>query len=151
MAHLGTDIAALALRADFQTALSRQREEITSRLTSHLKEEAKAVSEGTDIRNWEAMQKDITNAQIESEYLNVRAQMLELLSLSIGQAILIASHAPDIKPITPELMQLGRYPVADLLRRMRAIDNLRSTLSYNVNEALALDSHLLDIIGKSPL
>jgi hypothetical protein len=30
---------------------------------------------------------------------------------------------------------------------MRAVDDLRQDLSYNVNEALALDSRLLDIIG----
>lgn len=152
LARVGNDVAALGLRADFQSLLTKRREEITERITSALKAEAKSVSEGTDIRNWEAMQKDITNARIESEYLGEREQMLELLTLCLGQAVLIASHAPDVKPIAPELAKLAEQcSVADLLRRMRAVDALRSDLSYNVNEALALDSRLLDIIGTSPL
>ncbi|MDO5470774.1 MAG: AAA family ATPase [Akkermansia sp.] len=150
--RLGNDVAALALRADFQHILTRRREEITERITSALKAEAKAVSEGTDIRNWEAMQKDITNARIESEYLGERAQMLELLSLCLGQAVLLASHAPDVEPLAPELAGVATaHSVPDLLRRMRAVDALRTDLNFNVNEALALDSRLLDIIGKSPL
>lgn len=148
----GNDVAALALRADFQALLVKRRDEITERITSALKAEAKTISEGTDIRNWEAMQKDITNARIETEYLGEREQMLELLTLCLGQAVLIASHAPDVHPITPELADLAtRLSVADLMRRMRAVDELRRSLSFNVNEALALDAGLLDIIGKSPL
>ena len=150
--RLGNDVAALALRADFQSLLTKRREEITDRITSALKAEAKAVSEGTDIRNWEAMQKDVTNARIESEYLGERSQMLELLSLCLGQAVLLASHAPDVEPLAPELPGVAAaHSVPDLLRRMRAVDDLRSDLNFNVNEALALDSRLLDIIGKSPL
>lgn len=150
--RLGNDVAALALRADIQNFLTRRREEITERITSALKAEAKAVSEGTDIRNWEAMQKDITNARIESEYLGERSQLLELLSLSLGQAVLIASHAPDAEPLAPELTAVAAaHGVPDLLRRMRAVDALRSDLNFNVNEALALDSRLLDIFGKTPL
>ena len=150
--RLGNDVAALALRADFQNLLTKRREEITERITSALKAEAKAVSEGTDIRNWEAMQKDITNARIESEYLGERSQMLELLSLCLGQAVLLASHAPDVEPLAPELATVATaHSVPDLLRRMRAVDALRTDLNFNVNEALALDSRLLDIIGKSPL
>lgn len=150
--RLGNDVAALALRADFQHILTRRREEITERITSALKAEAKAVSEGTDIRNWEAMQKDVTNARIESEYLGERSQMLELLSLCLGQAVLLASHAPDVEPLAPELAGVAAaHSVPDLLRRMRAVDDLRTDLNFNVNEALALDSRLLDIIGKSPL
>lgn len=150
--RIGNDVAALGLRADFQTLLTKRREEITERITSALKAEAKTISEGTDIRNWEAMQKDITNARIESEYLAERAQMLELLTLCLGQAVLIASGAPDVHPIMPELKTLAtQCTVADLLRRMRAVDALRQDLRYNVNEALALDARLLDIIGTSPL
>ncbi len=150
--RLGNDVAALALRADFQNLLNKRREAITDRITTALKAEAKAVSEGTDIRNWEAMQKDVTNARIESEYLGERAQMLELLSLCLGQAVLLASHAPDVEPLAPELATVAAaHSVPDLLRRMRAVDDLRTDLNFNVNEALALDSRLLDIIGKSPL
>ncbi len=149
---IGSDVAALALRADFQSLLTERKEQITKRLTAAIKAEAKAIAEGTDIRDWEARQKDATAALIETEYLAEREQMLELLSLCLGQAVLLASHAPDVQPATPEITALAEArPVADLLRRMRALEALRTDLNFNVNEALILDSHLLNIIGNNTL
>ena len=149
---IGSDVAALALRSDFQDLLASRKEQITKRLTAAIKAEAKAIAEGTDIRDWEARQKDATAALIETEYLAEREQMLEQLSLCLGQAVLLASHAPDIRPITPEIEQLAtRHSVAELLHRMRALEALRTDLNFNVNEALTLDSHLLNIIGNYTL
>ncbi len=147
---LGSDVAALALRADFQSLLTERKEAITDRLTAALKAEARAIAEGTDIRDWEARQKDATTALIETEYLGEREQMLELLSLCLGQAVLLASHAPDVQPLTPEIAGVAAaHSVADLIRRMRAVDALRQDLNFNVNEALAMDNRLIDIIGAS--
>ena len=149
---VGSDVAALALRADFQELLTQRKEQITKRLTAAIKAEAKAIAEGTDIRDWEARQKDATAALIETEYLAEREQMLELLSLCLGQAVLLASHAPDVQPVTPEITGLAQArPIADLLQRMRALEALRTDLNFNVNEALTLDSHLLNIIGNNTL
>jgi DNA polymerase-3 subunit delta' len=149
---VGSDVAALALRADFQALLTERKEKISKRLTAAVKAEAKAIAEGTDIRDWESRQKDATAALIETEYLAEREQMMELLSLCLGQAVLLASHAPDVQPITPEIAGLAASrPVAELLLRMRALEALRTDLNFNVNEALALDSHLLNIIGNITL
>ena len=104
------------------------------------------------MHDWEARQKDATTALIETEYLSERSRILELLSLCLGQAVMLASHAPDVKPLVPEIAALASaLPVQDLLRRMRAVDELRTDLNFNINEALALDARLLDIIGKSPI
>lgn len=150
---LGSDVAALALRADFQSLLTNRRESITKKLTAAIKAESKAIAEGTDIRDWEARQKDATAALIETEYLAEREQMLELLTLCLGQAVLLASHAPDVRPVSPVLQEVAqKHSVETLLRRMRAVEALRTDLNFNVAEALALDSRLLDIIGNnSPL
>lgn len=146
--QIGSDVAALALRADFQALLAKRRESIADALNAAVKAEAKAIAAGTDIKDWEARQKDATAALIETEYLAEREQMLELLSLCFGQAVLVASHAPDVQPLTPEIVQLAQTrPVEDILRRMRELDALRSDLNFNVNEALVLDARLLDIIG----
>ena len=145
---VGSDVAALALRADFQALLTERKEQISKRLTAAVKAEAKAIAEGTDIRDWENRQKDATAALIETEYLAEREQMLELLSLCLGQAVLLASHAPDVHPLCPEIASLAASrPVAELLLRMRALEALRTDLNFNVNEALTLDAHLLNIIG----
>ncbi len=150
--RLGSDVAALALRADFQALLTERKDAITDRLTAALKAEAKAIAEGTDIRDWEARQKDATTALIETEYLGEREQMLELLSLCLGQAVLLASHAPDVQPLCPEIAGVAAsHSVPGLTRRMRAVDALRQDLNFNVNEALAMDNRLLDIIGDTHL
>ena len=152
LTNLGSDVAALALRYDFQELLAREREEISDRITSAVKAEAKSISEGTDIRDWEAQQKDTTAAAIETEYLSRRTQMLELLTLCFGQAVLVASHAPDVKPITPEIETVAqKFPVANLIARMHSVDDLRKDLNYNVQEALTLDALITQIIGSSPL
>ena len=109
------------------------------------------MAEVTDIKDWESRQKDATAAQIETEYLREREEMLELLSLCIGQAVLLASHAPDVKPLVPQVAELAKRPLPELLRRMRAVDALRSDLNFNVNEALALEARLIDIIGNISL
>lgn len=150
--RVGSDVAALALRADLQALLSQRKEEITKKLTAALKAEARSIAEGTDIRDWENQQKDATTALIETEYLKEREEMLELLSLSMGQAILLASHAPDTRPLSPAIRQLAQArPISELLRRMQAVDALHNDLTFNVNEALALDSRLLYIIGNISL
>ncbi len=150
LALLGSNVAALALRADFQALLAERKSAISDRLLSALKAEARAIAEGTDIRDWEARQKDATTALIETEYLGEREEMLELLSLCLGQAVLLASHAPDVKPLTPEIAAVAaQHSIADLIRRMRAVDALRQDLNFNVNEALAMDNRLIDIIGAS--
>lgn len=149
--HLGSDVAALALRADFRALLVACREEITARITGALKAEAKVIKEGTQI-DWEAQQKDVTAAAIETEYLGTRLQMLELLTLCLGQAVLLASHAPDVEPLFPALRDLAtKFPVAHLLQRMKAVENLRKDLNFNVHEELALDARFTEIIGSSLL
>lgn len=150
LAMLGSDVAALALRADFQALLMQCREEITKRIEGAVKAEAKVIEEGTDVHDWVARQKDTTAAMIESEYLGMRMQMLELVSMCLGQAVLIASHAPDVEPISPVLEKVARsFGTADLMQRMKAVENLRKDLSFNVQEALTLDARFTEIIGSS--
>ena len=85
---------------------------------------------------------------IETEYLGMRVQVLELISLSLGQAVLLASHAPGVQPVTPELADVAkREGAVNLLRRMRAVEALKKTLNFNVQEALALDAGFIQIIG----
>lgn len=152
MAHLGSDVAALALRADFRALLAECREEITKRINSALAAEAKAIAEGTDVGDWAARQKDVTAAAIETEYLGTRLQMLELLTLCLGQAVLKASHSPGLELISPVVNEVAdKFSVAELLLRMKAVENLRKDLNFNVQEELTLDARFTEIIGSSPL
>ena len=150
MAQLGSDIAALALRSEFQSLLAERKQIITDRLFSALKAEAKIIAEGTDMRDWESRNKDATTALVETEYLREREELLELLTLTLGQAVLLASHAPHVSTICDELRNVAaRHSLHELLRRMQAVDALRSDLKFNVAEALALDARMLEIIGSA--
>ncbi len=145
---LGNDVAAMALRSELQQFLAERREEIARRLTLALKEEARAASQGTDAADWEAQQKDATLALIETEYLAERSRILDLLSLCLGGAVLVASHAPDACPLCPEIEEAAQScSVAELLQRLAAVDALRKDLEYNVHEGLALDRRLLRAFG----
>ena len=142
------DIAAMGLSSDFRKLLDGRKQEISKRVNDALKIEAKSISEGSDYSNWEASQKDATLALIESEYLSEREELLELMSLALGQAVLIASEAPQLSPLCPELIELSqRCSIHELIYRMRAVDKLRQKINFNVNEPLCLDVHMLVIIG----
>lgn len=148
--NLNNDLAALAFRSQFINVMTETKAAITQSLNQALKEEAKEAAQGTDTSDWESMNKDANAAQIETEYLAQRNQALELLISWFGQAALIASGAPEVTPIHPEVQSLAeRMPAQELLRRMDTLNKLRDDLNFNIHEALALDVHLLTAIGSS--
>ena len=148
--NLNNDLAALAFRSKFIDVMTEAKAAITKNMNQALKDEAKEAAQGTDTTDWESRNKDANAAQIETEYLEQRSQALELLSSWFGQAALIASGAPGVAPIHPEVQTLAaQMPVNELLRRMEAINKLRDDLNFNIHEALALDVHLLAAVGSS--
>ena len=146
--NLNNDLAALAFRSRFMDVMAEAKAAITKNLNQALKDEAREASQGTDASDWEARNKDANAAQIETEYLEQRNQALELLISWFGQAALIASGAPEVTPIHPEVRTLAaQMPVNELLKRMEALNRLRDDLNFNIHEALALDVHLLAAVG----
>lgn len=148
--NLDNDLAALAFRSKFVDVMTEAKAAITKNLSQALKDEAKEAAQGTDTSDWESRNKDANAAQIETEYLEQRNQALELLISWFGQAALIASGAPEVTPIHPEVRTLAaQMPVNELLKRMEALNRLRDDLNFNIHEALALDVHLLAAVGSS--
>lgn len=148
--HIGDDASALAFRTAFQDTMSVARTEITQNLTRALKDEAKEISQGTDTNDWESRNKDALTAQIETDYLEQRNEALELLVSWFGQAALIASHAPNVATIHPDIAQLAtQLPINELMRRMEAVNLLRDDLNFNIHEGLALDVRLMEALGKA--
>jgi len=146
--NLNNDLAALAFRSRFMDVMAEAKAAITKNLNQALKDEAREAAQGTDASDWEARNKDANAAQIETEYLEQRNQALELLISWFGQAALIASGAPEVTPIHPEVRTLAaQMPVNELLKRMEALNKLRDDLNFNIHEALALDVHLLAAVG----
>ena len=57
-----------------------------------------------------------------------------------------------MKPVAPEIEAVAhKFPVSNLIARMRMVDELQEDLNYNVQEALTLDARFTQIIGSSPL
>ncbi len=146
--QLGDPCAAIILSVEIQNLLQGRKEVIATRLTKQIKEQAKAISEGTGIRDWEAQNKDATIALIESDYLRERDEVFELFNLAFGQAVLHASHSPNLELISPVLKQLAeKESLPKLLRRMQSLDKLRHDLVFNIKDSLAFDIHISDVIG----
>ncbi len=146
--QLGDPCAAIILSAEIQSLLLSRKDVISTRLTKQLKEQSKVIADGTGIRDWEAQNKDATIALIEAHYLREREEVFELFSLAFGQAVLHASHAPNLELISPVLEQLAqKESLATLIRRMEALDKLRRDLVFNIKDTLAFDIHLSDVIG----
>ena len=126
--NLNNDLAALAFRSRFMDVMAEAKAAITKNLNQALKDEAREAAQGTDLEQ--------------------RNQALELLISWFGQAALIASGAPEVAPIHPEVRTLAaQMPVNELLKRMEALNRLRDDLNFNIHEALALDVHLLAAVG----
>lgn len=146
--ELGNDVRALAFRGQFLTILSETKTEITKALNQALKNDAKAIAQGTDTSDWESRNKDANAALIETEYLDQRNQALDLLIQWFGQAILIASEAPTFTPMHPDLPTFAQaHTINDLMRRMETLNDLRDDLNLNIHEALAMDTHFLEALG----
>lgn len=146
--NLNNDLTALVFRSKLLDVLTEAKATITKNLNQALKEEAKEAAEGTDTSDWESRNKDTNAALIETEYLEQRNQALDLLISWFGQAALIASGAPEITPIHPEVKTLAeQVPVNELLKRMDAINKLRDDLNFNIHEGLAMDVRLLEALG----
>ncbi len=146
--RMGNDLGALSFRSVFLELLGRRKAEITRRMTLSLKEESKAISQGTDTSNWESQNKDLNVALIETEYLAERDQAIDLMILWFGQAAAITSGAPGITPMHEGIVQLAQnMPVPEILQRMKGVEQLRSDLKFNVHEGLCMDVHLLEALG----
>lgn len=147
---LGKDLNALCLRAALVGILAQRRVEITQRITQDVKDESKMLAQQTGVQNWESQQKDATLGMIETEYLGERDEMIDLLVLCLGQAALLAAGASHVVPLCKEIPVVAQHwDAPELLRRMKAIEELRNDLKYNVNEPLALDYRFLQAFGEA--
>lgn len=140
---------AAGLLADVQALLEQTKEEIAARNKVALKEEVETYGKTTDgvwLRDREDYYDDLT----ESAYQEQRNGLLGLLFTWLGEIQrrhfgLPALDLPEWSAITEQLA--GNYPVHDLHRRLRAVDEMRRNLSTNVREVLALEVGFLNAFG----
>jgi DNA polymerase-3 subunit delta' len=140
---------AYALAQGFQRLLSRIRDEIKTKHAEALKREQARYQNSTD-GTWLDDREEYYKALSESLYIQRRAALLETL-LQWWSDILRANRGlavrdlPTAKKETAEVAK--RLTAAQILRRIRRLEDLRDHLGRNIQEALAIEVAFLEIFG----
>ncbi len=126
--------AAYRLLRDFTGLLASVRSGLQADAETALEREEKHYAQTTD-GSWLAERENYYKSMTEARYVAGRARLVESLARWWGDALRRAMT--DGHPAS----------VADLLRRLATIDELRENLDRNIQEALALEVAFLQIFG----
>lgn len=132
-----------------QSLLGNIREQIKTETAQALRGEETRYRNSTD-GAWLDDREEYYKALTESLYIQRRAMLIEVL-LEFWSDVLRAStqvarrDLPEAKKETAGLAQ--RFTVAEVLGRIRALEELRDNLGRNVQEALAFEVAFLEVFG----
>lgn len=138
---------AYRLAQEFQQLLRATREEVKHETDDALKREQVRYKDATD-GAWLDDREEYYKALTESLYLQRRAALVETL-FAWWTDVLRASHdvvqrdIPAAKQQTAALAR--RFSTAEILRRIRSLEELRDHLGRNIHEALAIEVGFLTI------
>ncbi len=144
------DARAAGLLAEVQAIFDEVKGDIVSRHKSALKEEVETYGKTTD-GVWLKDREDYYSDLTESAWQEQRNDLLSLLFTWLGEIQrrhfgLPACDLPAWSATTEQLA--ARYPLEDVQRRLRAVDEMRRNLATNVREVLALEVGFLKAFGK---
>jgi DNA polymerase-3 subunit delta' len=132
---------------EFQRLLRELREEVNRESDEALKKEQTRYKDATD-GTWLEQREDYYKALTESLYLQRRAGLIETL-FAWWTDVLRASkgiarrNLPNAKEQTTALAK--RFSSAEILRRVRCVEELRDHFGRNIHEALAIEVAFLAI------
>jgi DNA polymerase III subunit delta' len=138
---------AYRLAQDFQTLLRELRAAVKDETDEALKREQARYKDATD-GAWLDDREDYYKALTESLYLQRRAELIETL-FAWWTDVLRASNGvaqrnlADAKNETAAMV--ARFNTAEILKRIRCLEELRDHLSRNIQEALAIEVGFLAI------
>jgi DNA polymerase-3 subunit delta' len=140
---------AYQLGQGLQRLLGGIREEIKAQNLEAMKAEETRYKNSTD-GSWLADREDYYKALSESQYLRRRAGLLETLfvwwsDLLRAQNGVDRRDLPSLARETNELAK--RFTSAEILRRIRRLEELRDHLGRNIQEALAIEVAFLRVFG----
>lgn len=146
----GTPRAALLLKSAFTSMLESRRETATSAAEAALKEEELAYKNATD-GDWLKRREDFHKAAAESEYLEARGRLFDVLMAWMADVLRVKTGAIDGLDFPGSAEPLAAIAAGEsesrLLARMEALDGLRRTLETNAQEQLALEVGFLRAFG----
>jgi DNA polymerase III subunit delta' len=138
---------AYRLAQEFQQLLRAVREEVKHETDGALKQEQTRYKDATD-GAWLEEREDYYKALTESLYLQWRAALIETL-FAWWTDVLRANNAVaqrDIPTAKQETAMLAtRFSTAEILRRIRSLEELRDHLGRNIHEGLAIEVAFLAI------
>jgi DNA polymerase III subunit delta' len=138
---------AYRLAQEFQQLLRAVREEVKHETDGALKQEQTRYKDATD-GAWLEEREDYYKALTESLYLQWRAALIETL-FAWWTDVLRANNAVaqrDIPTAKQETAMLAtRFSTAEILRRIRSLEELRGHLGRNIHEGLAIEVAFLAI------
>lgn len=140
---------AYELAQGLQRLLGGIRDEIKQKNEESQKEEEARYKNSTD-GAWLDDREDYYKALTESQYIQRRARLLEVLFLwwtdvlrtKTGVSVRDFSNA---KKETGELAE--RFKTPEILKRIRRLEEMRNHLGYNIQEALAIEVAFLKAFG----
>ena len=132
---------AYGLAQEFQRLLREVREEVKGETDEAFKKEETRYKDATD-GAWLEEREDYYKALTESFYLQRRARLIEAL-FAWWTDVLRASNGVaqrDLVHARKETAALAaRFSTAEILKRIRCIEELRDHLGRNIHEALAIE------------
>jgi DNA polymerase-3 subunit delta' len=140
---------AYGLAQGVQQLLGRIREEIKDANEQRQKEEEARYKNSTD-GSWLDDREDYYKALTESQYIQRRARLLEVLFLWWADVLRSKTgvNARDFANAKKETAELAeRFNTPEILKRIRRLEEMRSHLSYNIQEALAIEVAFLKVFG----
>jgi DNA polymerase-3 subunit delta' len=138
---------AYRLAQEFQRLLRAVREEVKRETDEALKQEQTRYKDATD-GTWLEEREQYYKARAESLYLQRRAGLIETLfawwSDVLRSSSGVARHS--LPGAEEETAALGsRFNTAEILKRIRCLEELRDHLNRNIHEALAIEVTFLTI------
>jgi DNA polymerase-3 subunit delta' len=140
---------AYRLAQNLHRILSAIRDEIRAANAEALKGEEAKYRNSTD-GSWLEEREDYYKALTESVYLERRARLIETLFVWWSDVLRAKSGVerrdlPSLKKETANVA--GRFSMAEILRRIRRLEEMRDHLGRNIQEALAIEVAFLRIFG----
>jgi DNA polymerase-3 subunit delta' len=138
---------AYRLAQEFQRLLRSVREEVKRETDEALKQEQIRYKDATD-GAWLEEREQYYKARAESLYLQRRAELIETL-FAWWSDVLRSSNGVAQRSLLPageETAALAsRFSTAEILKRIRCLEELRDHLNRNIHEALAIEVAFLTI------
>jgi DNA polymerase III subunit delta' len=140
---------AYRLAQGLQRLLNGIRDEIKSKNADALKREEARYKNSTD-GTWLEQREDYYKALTESLYVQRRARLIETLFVWWSDLLRAKSgiEQRDLPALKKETKNVAaRFTTAEILRRIRRLEELRDHLNRNIQEALAIEVAFLEIFG----